>query len=234
MRNEYRHDAFLSYATAADYELARDLEDFLERFHELPTPAELPLRPLSIWRDGSDVSIADSMRGGDVSSILERALAECRFLVLLWSGQSRASPYMAFELDWFLRHRAPGSVRLAITDARDPVPTSPELFLPSMIEAGLTRQPWYDFRGFHKDRVEGAARLRDYDEARVQLAADLNGRSPGDIQPLWWRNKVREEQARAEREAQARRRVEIAECDARLEAATGWYERAFTAFGGRN
>ena len=233
-QGNFKYDAFLSYATEADYDLARNLEDFLERFHELPTPVELPLRPLSIWRDGSDVSIGDARSRGGITSILENALAECRYLVLLWSQQSRRSTYMRFELEWFLQHREVGSIRVGITDARDPDPDSSELFLATMIAAGLTRQPWYDFRGFHKDRIPEAQRLRDFDEARVQLAADLNGRSPADIQPLWWRNKVREEQARAEREERARRRIEVAECDARLEAANGWYERAFTAFGARN
>jgi WD40 repeat protein len=231
---DFRYDAFLSYATEADYDLARELEDFLERFHELPTPLELELRPLSIWRDGSDVSIAEGSGRESINSILEGALAACRYLVLLWSDHSPGSPYMQLELEWFLRHRGPSSVRIGITEASDPTPTSTDLFLPSMIDAGITRQPWYDFRGFRKDRAPAARRLRDFDEARVQLAADLNGRSPAEIQPLWWRNKVREEQAHAEREARARRQVEIAECDARLEAANGWYERAFTAFAARD
>lgn len=227
---EYTHDAFLSYVTEADYDLARDLESFLERFHELPTPESFSLRPLSIWRDGSDVSLSEAGNHAGVAGWLEYYMAQCRYLILLWSKQSAQARWTRFELKWFLANRGPQSVLLAITDALDPRPNSRQLFTPEILRAGLTERPWYDFRGFHGERLAGVLRLRDFDEARVQLAADLNGYRPSDIQPLWWRNKVREQEERAEREERARRQIELAECDARLEAANGWYERAFTAF----
>jgi len=150
--------------------------------------------------------------------------------VLLWSTQSLRSDWMRFEFDWFRTHRDRGSILIGITDAMDPAGTAATLFWPEMIDMGLHRRPWYDFRGFRKEQLVGAVKLRDYEEAMVQLAADLNGYSPAEIQPIWWRNKVREQHERAEREQEARRRLELTECNARLEAARGWYERALVFF----
>ena len=45
----FLYDAFISYATDPDYLLVRELEIFLETFHDTPTPSGIELRPLSIW-----------------------------------------------------------------------------------------------------------------------------------------------------------------------------------------
>src|SRR5262249_15572768 len=126
------------------------------------------------------------------------------------------------EFNWFLSHRGIQSILLGITDSPDPDGSTDMLFWPEIIQAGLHLQPWYDFRGFRKEGLAGVVKLRDYDEARVQLAADLNDRKPEEIWPIGWRNKVRERQER-----------ELAECNDRLKEARGWYERAFISFGQR-
>jgi hypothetical protein len=51
----FLYDAFISYATDPDYLLVRELEIFLETFHDTPTPSGIELRPLSICVDGSDL-----------------------------------------------------------------------------------------------------------------------------------------------------------------------------------
>lgn len=221
----YRFDAFISYASSGDYRLARDLEEFLERFHELPTPENTPLRRLQIWRDGSDASMHD-IAALDIERMLETYLRDSHYLILLWSKDSRLSRWTQWELDWFLANREPSDILLALTDAIDPDNEASQLFVPAILDRGLHQRRWYDLRGFRSAELIGALKVRDYDEIRVQIASDLNGYSPGLIQPIWWRNKLREQQERAEEEERARRRIEIAECDARLEAARGWYERA--------
>src|SRR4051812_1666506 len=228
--SNYRYDAFLSYTTEADYLLARDLEDFLGRFHELPTPKTFPLKLLEVGGAERGGSAGGGGSRRDVEGMLEKYLPQCRYLVLLWSKKSLHAYWMRFEFDWFRAHRGFESILLGITDALDPVGTADSLFWPEINEAGISKQLWYDFRGFRKGGLPGAVKLRDYEEARVQLAADLNGYSPAEIQPIWWRNKVREQEERAEREEQARRRLETTECDARLEAGRGWDERAFVYF----
>ena len=57
MRTEEEFDLFISYATDSDYNLARDLESFLESFHRLPNPDRVELKELKICRDGSDFHV---------------------------------------------------------------------------------------------------------------------------------------------------------------------------------
>lgn len=224
--NEY--DAFLSYSTDPDYLLARDLEGFLGRFHELPMPDGSALRQLRIWRDETGRPPPGSPLGDDIRSILTSSLERCRFLVVLWSARSAGSSWMKFEVEWFLAHRGPGSVLLGVTDSLDPSQSAELLFSPEIVRAGLHRRPWHDLRGFRKEALAAAVKVRDYEDARVAIAADLYGLVPAEIQPIWWQNKVREQRERADREERARRELEVSECGARLEAARGWYERAFT------
>ena len=167
--SNYRFDAFLSYTTEADYSLARDLESFLESFHELPMPEKTPLRQLKVWRDGSDVSISHAGGPMDLSSMLVAYLAQCNFLVLLWSTKSLESYWMQFELNWFLKNRGPDNVLLGITDSVNPTPETLGLFPREAIEAGLNQKRWYDFRGFRQ--LPSNREVRDFDEACVQLAA---------------------------------------------------------------
>lgn len=226
----YEYDLFISYSTSSDYALARDLEGFLGSFHELPTPENMPLKILRVWRDETGRSLKEEGKT-EITPMLERYLSRCRCLMMLWSTTSNKSKWMRFEFDWFREHRDTSAIMLGITDASDPSATKSSLFWPEMIEAGMDQRPWYDFRGYNAETAATALKLRDFDEARVQLAADLNGMSPSEVQPIWWRNKLREQQERADAEERSRRRIELAECDARLEAGQGWYERAFVFFG---
>src|SRR4051812_12695224 len=71
---EYDYDAFLSYTTEADYLLARDLESFLGRFHELPMPDGKSLKQLRVWRDETGRSAAGAGPRPDVARMLEEYL----------------------------------------------------------------------------------------------------------------------------------------------------------------
>ncbi|MDQ6890644.1 MAG: hypothetical protein M3Z56_10265, partial [Bacteroidota bacterium] len=229
-QDSYLYDAFLSYSTGVDYNLAQKLESFLESFHDIPSPGDLQLKKLNIWRDGRDYSISHKNNGNDVATILQENLARCRYLVLLWSTASKLSYWMNYELNWFLKHRGPENILIGITDAVNPDPKDLQLFTIEIINAGISEKRWYDYRGFQATVAKTVMKLRDFDEACLQLAADLNGCSLADVQPIWWRNKLQEQQEKTEREERARKKIELAECDARIEAANGWYERAFIYF----
>jgi WD40 repeat protein len=217
-------DAFISYATDADYDLARDLEAFLELFHELPTPEGLTLAPMVVWRDGSGARRRPEDTPDTLRAILLEATARARHLIVLWSEAARESAWMHLEIDAFVRARGLGAVMLCITDALDPVAGDSELFTPAVRAHGLDRLIWYDLRGFRPR--SGARRLRDYEEECVRLAADLCGLEAGVIQPLWWRNKARQEAQRAEAEQQNREALELSELEARLQTSEAWTERA--------
>ena len=119
---EFRYDLFLSYATDPDYRLARDLERFLETFHEIETPDDVEIRPLEVCRDGSDFRLPSQRerRSGDapsgsVWSIIEPRLSECRRLLVLCSPDSARSNWVDAEVAWFLENRREEDVLLAVT-----------------------------------------------------------------------------------------------------------------------
>src|SRR5262249_17635134 len=169
--SNYAYDAFLSYTTKPDYPLARDLESFLGGFHELPLSKRL--KQLRVWRDETGRPPVSTGLRTNVDTMLEASLQQCRYLVLLWSTHSLHSEWIPKEFNWFPSHRGIPSILLGITDSPDPDGSTDMLFWPEIIQAGLHLQPWYDFRGFRKEGLAGVVKLRDYDEARVQLAADL-------------------------------------------------------------
>jgi WD40 repeat protein len=179
-------DVFLSYATDPDYRFARELEAFLESFHRLRLPSGERLPAIRVCRDGSDFR-----RIGSVDDTLVAHLGQSRLLLVLCSSGAARSSMVDLELDWFLQHRGSESVLLAVTDGADPITRPEDVFSKRIIGQGLHRRPWYDFRGRSLSKGTSAVKLRDYEDARLALAAHLVGRIAGEIQPVWYRNRRR-------------------------------------------
>ena len=119
----FLYDAFISYATDPDYLLVRELEIFLETFHDTPTPSGIELRPLSICVDGSDFTLPKDFPsedpGAELPAIVEAYLAASRYLLVVSSRGARASVWGRKEVEWFLAHRLPGQVLLAVSQGDD-------------------------------------------------------------------------------------------------------------------
>ena len=192
----YRYDLFVSYATEPDARLTRKLEHFLEAFHHLETPKELTLRQLNICRDGSDFSLA-SLRSSSVPDqdavtvLIREYLQQSRQLLVICSGAARDSDWVDVEIRWFLENRGADNIFLAISEGTDPGSDPRELFSATVIEAGLHRKPWYDFRNFKNRKARDWVKVKPFDDEMVRLAADLNGMSAGEIQPVWFREQLR-------------------------------------------
>ena len=207
-RSGREFDAFASYTTSADYRLVRNLEGFLESFHRLETPEELPLHKLEICVDGSDFSLArlrsrarEAADGlGDLEEETRRLiageLARCRYLLVFCPGKERQGPWVDWELEWFLEYRGPDEIFLAVTHGEAPW-ESPEGFFPARaIAAGLHRKIWYDLRGYRGRQARPWQKVRDFDDERTRLAADLNGHPAGAILPIWHREEARSRRRR--------------------------------------
>ncbi|MDM0001832.1 TIR domain-containing protein [Variovorax sp. J22P240] len=199
--NGRRYDLFISYSTDPDAELTRDLERFLEGFHRLPTPERLPLRALRVCRDGSDFSLAQLRRqaAGDddaVTSLIRGYLAQSEQLLVVCSRRARESRWVDLETRWFLEQRGPGQVLLAVSEGVDPGAEPADIFPAAAMEAGLHRKPWYDLRGFDAKAARSFRKVKHFEDEKVRLAADLNGHSAGEVQPVWFREQRRRRQNR--------------------------------------
>lgn len=182
-RPSYRYDAFASYSTDPDYCLVRHVEEFLESFHRMRTPGDLTLEPLEIYVDESgslpprEVVGPGSGRFDPIWARIGPGLEQSRFLVVFCSKKVRGSHYVDEEIRWFLENRGPDSILLAIAEGDDPA-TDPGSVIPQrLIAAGVHEKPWFDLRGFRAREARGWTKVRDFDQARVNLAVELiNGR----------------------------------------------------------
>ena len=103
------------------------------------------------------------------------------------SAAAKASQWIAYEIDSFIRLRGREYILLVIVEGGggDDFPVA---VLPlRVVDEGL-HYTWYDFRGkgrwrrWDRLRAEG---IRDFDSERVRLAAHLNDKTPGEVEPLW-------------------------------------------------
>ncbi len=189
--------AFISYSTDPDYHLSQRVESFIETFHRLKTPPGITLKAVQVCRDGSDFSIQRALKEasgstkGVVESLIESYLAESEYLVVLCSSQTPRSRYVGFEIDWFLKNKGWERVLLAVTEGKDPATNPEEVFPQAVIEAGLHRKPFYDFRGFKGHAAKGWIKVRDSEEELANLAAFLHEGTSGRLMPIWQREAVR-------------------------------------------
>ena len=195
--DDYKFEVFISYSTNPDYSTARKIESFLETFNKLPTPEHLTLTPIRVCVDGSDFQAAKKGgKGGEVASTIDNYLAKSKELLVLSSRNAQKSKWVDQEIRWFLANRGPDAIRVAFTEGEDLSKLVEEIFPPAIVEAGLHKQIAYDFRGFNKSLRQKAQALRDFDDERTRLAADLYGKPASAIQPIWFREQQRQARKR--------------------------------------
>jgi hypothetical protein len=193
-RDDRRFDAFITYASAPDRPCARELERFLEAFHRL-SEVRPPLPALQICRDASDLKLS-RLPAARVQEAIEHHLALSGRLIVLCSAGAIRSPYVRDEIAWWLAHRETGSILLAVTDGRDPVGEPESVFPPALIAEHLHHRVWFDLRAWNGRTPEGAIGVRDFEDARIALAAEIYDRTAGELQPVWQRELQRQKRRR--------------------------------------
>src|SRR5689334_2351133 len=189
--DDYKFEVFISYSTNPDYALARKIESFLETFNKLPTPENLTLTPLRVCVDGSDFQAAKrSDKGGEVGSTIDTYLAKSKELLVLCSRNAHKSKWVDQEIRWFLDNRGPDAIKVALSEGED-LSKLEEVFPPAIVETGLHKRIAYDLRGFNKELRLKAQAVRDFDDERTRLAADLYGKPASEIRPIWFREQKR-------------------------------------------
>ncbi|HEX2081353.1 MAG TPA: TIR domain-containing protein [Longimicrobium sp.] len=194
------YDLFISYARNPDYRVARDLESFLESFHTVAgRGGTAALEPLRVCRDGGDFSLGARSRAraaadpASMEHVIRPHLERSAKLLVLCSASAAASPWVEAEIEWFVQSHGMDAVAVAVTEGDRPERTPERYFPRPLIAAGKHLSGWYDLRAA---RARGPHPYQDYDEARVQLAADLNDRSAGELFPAWERDQRRQERRR--------------------------------------
>ena len=199
MTQEY--DAFISYASTPDAVLARKLEAFLERINKNIDPEVRPPIELKICLDGSDFDLSKEvalLEGEDkVRSVLSKYLAMSKSLIVLCSYGAVKSDDVNWEIEWFLKHRPDANVYIIVTEGSDPVSSPESVFPQALLNRQLHKKIWIDFRGAERKRKKNAVAVRNYEEARLILAASLMGKTVGEISPGWFRIKRKELKKRA-------------------------------------
>jgi hypothetical protein len=195
--SEIVYDLFISYSTDPDYKTSRKVESFLESFHKLKTPQGISLKKLSVCRDGSDFSLtslknkllSDPEGNEHIKSILSNYLQQSKYLLVLCSANATFSPYVSFEIDWFIKNKGPEYILLSPTEGNNIKDEGISIFPEIILQNNIHKRPFYDLRGLSR-QSKSWQKVRDYQEELTNLAAHLNNQTSGTIQPLWRREEL--------------------------------------------
>src|SRR5215468_4099217 len=101
------YDAFISYSHAKDKPIAAALQRAVQTLGK----PWYQRRALRVFRDDTSLSATPHLW-----PTIEQALAESRFLILLASPEAAASPWVNKEIAWWLEHKSPDTLLVAVTD----------------------------------------------------------------------------------------------------------------------
>jgi hypothetical protein len=174
-----RYDAFISYSHAADGDLARALQESLQRFATPWSPWRWanPIRSLRVFRDQSALSADPGLWPA-----IERALAASDWFILLASVNAANSPWIDKEVSFWCAHKPNERILLVQTDGELNWDDAAGDFdwkvctaLPRRLARVFAEEPlWLDLRW-----TESQARLdrRDprFGDAVASIAAPIRG-----------------------------------------------------------
>ncbi|MDQ8707114.1 TIR domain-containing protein [Streptomyces sp. LHD-70] len=174
-----QRDAFISYSQRENKPLAKQLQRGLER---LAVSRFRPMR-MSVFRD-----ITGLPANHDLWQSIQRELARSRYLILLASPEAAASPWVAKEVDYWLRERdtehlliAVASGRIEWDDGAGDFDWEETTCLPPNLAGHFTSVPlWVDL-----SEIEGSHRSLRYPPFRsavATLAAPLHGRPKEELE----------------------------------------------------
>ena len=101
------YDAFISYSHALDKPIAATLQTAIQRLGK----PWYRRRALRIFRDDTSLSATPHLWPS-----IEQALARSRYLILLISPQSAASPWVGKEVAYWLANKSIDTFLMAVTD----------------------------------------------------------------------------------------------------------------------
>jgi WD40 repeat protein len=100
------YDAFISYSHAKDKPIAAALQSVIQKLGK----AWYERRAARVFRDDTSLSATPHLWPS-----IEKALSESRHLILLASPEAASSPWIAKEVDYWLRHKSPDTLYIGLT-----------------------------------------------------------------------------------------------------------------------
>ncbi|WP_066363765.1 TIR domain-containing protein [Herbidospora mongoliensis] len=161
MRDDFRYDAFISYGSAADRQLARDVHRALHRLGRRWNQ----VRAVRVFRDDETLGVSNDLWGE-----IQKALDSSRFFILLASPAAAASRWVEREVHyWMERHQAPD--RLLIVLTRGDLHVS----LPAYLQRTDYPEPLYLDLSWMNGSTDSRAKSARLAEDMARLAAPLHG-----------------------------------------------------------
>ncbi|WP_322726377.1 toll/interleukin-1 receptor domain-containing protein [Streptomyces spongiae] len=175
-----QRDAFISYSQRKNAPLAKTLQRGLER---LAVPRFRPMR-MSVFRD-----VTSLPANHDLWQSIQRELTRSRYLILLASPEAAASPWVAREVDYWLRERDTEHLLIAVAsgaiewdDGAGDFDWQKTTCLPPNLAGHFTSTPlWVDLREI-EERAHHSLRYPPFRAAVATLAAPLHGRPKEELE----------------------------------------------------
>lgn len=175
-----QRDAFISYSQSKNAPLAKQLQRGLER---LAVSRFRPMR-MSVFRD-----VTSLPANHDLWQSIQRELARSRYLILLASPEAAVSPWVAKEVDYWLRERDAEHLLIAVAsggidwdDRAGDFDWEKTTCLPRNLAGHFTSAPlWVDLRQI-RERGRVSLRYPPFRAAVAALAAPLHGRPKEELE----------------------------------------------------
>lgn len=175
-----QRDAFISYSQSRHAPLAKGLQRGLER---LAVPRFRPMR-MSVFRDVTGLPAHH-----DLWWSIQHELARSRYLILLASPEAAASPWVAKEVDYWLRERDVEHLLIAVAsgeiewdDGAGDFNWPRTTCLPRNLAGRFTSAPlWVDLREIGENSHH-SLRYPPFRAAVATLAAPLHGRPKEELE----------------------------------------------------
>jgi tetratricopeptide (TPR) repeat protein len=159
------YDAFISYSHAKDKPIAAALQAVVQRLGK----PWYRRRALRVFRDDTSLSATPQLWPS-----IEQALGQSRFLILLASPESAASPWVGKEIAYWLEHKSADTLLIALTggtltwdEAAGDFSWSAAPPLPAVIKCRFAAEPkWVDLAAYRESAAPG-------DDKFTELAADF-------------------------------------------------------------
>jgi WD40 repeat protein len=173
------YKAFISYSHAADASLASALQSSLQRFAR----PWYKLRAIRVFRDKTSLAV-----NAGLWPSIEKALEQSEYLIALASPAAAASPWVRREIDYWLAHRSPQTLLIAVTEGTvtwdgtaGGFDWSRTTSLPPELGHAFKDEPLYLDLGWARAEQHLSMRNPRFQDAVAGVAATLHNRPKDDL-----------------------------------------------------
>lgn len=174
------YDAFISYSHAKDKHVAHELQAVIQTLGK----PWYRRRNLLVFRDDTSLSATPELWPS-----IEAALEKARYLILVASLESAASPWVGKEIAWWLEHKETSTLLIAQTNGVLSWDRSGGDFvwgsdtpLPPVLKGKLSVEPkWIDLREFRSSGESELRKKKEFIARAANFSAAIQGKPLQDV-----------------------------------------------------